>query len=94
MKAATSDKSFAVSYRLCLDVVLVLALGLRVQEHAEEGDASTDGVLCREWVVEGNDAGHDHDHALDAVGDAVCHRSDAREDHVGQLLIGMEADAS
>lgn len=55
--------------------------------------APTCRVLRAHGVPQGNDGRHDDHHALDAVANAVADRRDARQNHVGQLLVGVEANA-
>lgn len=77
-----------------LDRPLVHALRLRVQEHPKQRNARANGVLRRQRVVECDDARHNHDHTLHTVAYAVGDGGHAGEDHVGELLVGVEADAS
>lgn len=52
----------------------------------------TEGVLLGDGVLEDKDRGDDDDHALDAVADGVRDGADALENHVGDLLVGVEAE--
>ena len=80
------------SSRLRRRGLLVLRpLDLRVQEDAAERDGRPGQRSRAHRVPEHHDRRDDHDHALDTVADRVRHGADARQDHVRDLLVGVEA---
>ena len=67
-------------------------LHLGVHGHAAEGEACPDEVELGDGGREEEDGGHDDDHALDAVPDGVRDGAHTGKDHVGHLLVGVEAE--
>ena len=79
-----------------LGLLLLFAFGslrARVQEDAAERQGGTRHVEGRDRVLEVEKGDNDDRHALHAVTDRVCHRADARENHVGDLLVHLETEA-
>ena len=68
------------------------ALGLGVGEDAGESHGGAERIDGGDGGVEEGDGGDDDDDALDAVADGVGDGGELLEDHVGDLLVGVEAE--